>query len=224
MRLRPTGHDLARLVLCAICLPLFVTAGLGQISRNVNAVELTQADLFGLPDWKSKPVAVDGFTLGVSREQAFEIAKARHLRLTPNGPATTGIRDLGASCTQASCSVGQVNGSWIGVDLLFDSDRVTKIRVSVPVDAIPEVKQVNIAREFKGLTRQFFNHYTDSLRSKVLGLANGKETHDRLMNGQESSYTYIEYDYLSSGVIVHVTVGEGYSEPFDLEVDFVAPQ
>jgi hypothetical protein len=42
--------------------------------------------------------------------------------------------------------------------------------------------------------------------------------------GQESSYTQIEYDYLTSGIIVHVTVSKGDPEPFDLEVDFVAPQ
>jgi hypothetical protein len=199
LRLKLTSrHDLVRLLLLAICL-LFVTNDFGQISRNVDAVELTQADLFGLPDWKSKPVAVDGFTLGISREQAFEIAKARHLSLTPNGPPTR-IRDLTAPCTQASCSVGQIYGNSIGVDLSFDSDRLTKIKVSVPVDAFPEVKKVNIAREFKGLTRQFFNDYSDTLRNKILGPAKGKETHDRLSTGQESSYTQIEYDYLTSGI------------------------
>jgi hypothetical protein len=186
---------------------------------NQDAVELTKVDIFSLPDWKSKSVDIDGFTLGITRKEAFEIANERHLSLTSNVPPKT-VGELKAPCTQASCGVGQTDGNWIGVDLFFEMDRITKIKVSVPVDAEPSVKKVNIARDFKGLTRQFFSRYSDGLRNRILGPAQAKETQDTLSTGHNSSYTHIEYDYLQSGIIVHVTVSKNSPEPFDLEVDF----
>lgn len=214
---------LARALLGIIC-ALIVSDGLGQARlHRGRAVELTQVDLFSLPDWERNPVAVDGFTLGITREQAFEIAKARNLALRPNMPTRT-AEEENAPCSQVSCAVSKVNGNAIGVALFFDMDRITKIKVSVPIDADPEVKKVNVAREFKGLTREFFNHYSDSLRNRILGPAEGKETHDLLSTGPDPFYTHIRYDYLQFGVIVHVTVSKRDPEPFDLEVDFVAPK
>lgn len=55
----------------AICYAMFIAAS--------SAVEeLTEADLFGQPDWKQEEVAVDGFVLGMAREQAFEVASAHN--------------------------------------------------------------------------------------------------------------------------------------------------
>ena len=222
MDLRLQNRLVSTLALLTIISAL-VAPGFGQASADQeNTVELTREDLFGLPVWQHKRIAIDGFTLGISREQAFEIAKSQHLSLTPNGPPTT-IGELTAPCIQASCSVGQIHGNAIGLDLFFDNDRITKIKASVPADAYPEVKKVNIAREFKGLTSQFFNHYSNGLRNRILGSAEGKETHDKLSTGPDYFYTHIEYDYLHAGVIVHVTVSKRDPEPFDLEVDFVSP-
>jgi hypothetical protein len=187
------------------------------------AIELTNVDLFGSPNWQQSTISVDGFTLGITREQAFAIAKTRNLALRPNLPMRTAEERKGP-CRQQSCAVSKADGNWIGVDLFFDAERVTKIKVSVPVEAYPDVKKVNIAREFKGLTHQFFNKYSESLRAKILGPAEGKETHDLLSSGPDYSYKHIEYDYLSSGIIVHVTVSKENPEPFDLEVDFVSPK
>jgi hypothetical protein len=206
------------------CLGLFLAsyAVTEATADKEEVVELTSVDLFVSPNWQHSPISVEGFTLGITRAQAFEIAKTRELTLRDNMP-TRRVNEGKGPCHQQSCSVSTPNGNWIGVDLSFESDRVTKIKVSVPAEAYPEVKKVNIAREFKGLTRQFFNEYSDSLRTKVLGPAEGKETHDVLSSGPDYSYTHIEYDYLSSGIIVHVTVSKQSPKPFDLEVDFVGP-
>ena len=68
----------------------------------------------------------------------------------------------------------RVGGSWIGIDLFFQADRVTKIKVGLSVDMDEEVKKVNVTREFKGLIFQFFDHYSDALRDKTLGPAEVK--------------------------------------------------
>jgi hypothetical protein len=159
-----------RIWLCAVGLLsvlLAPTARTQVTAQDSGPVELTHTDLFGLPNWKHRPIAVNGFALGITRAQALEIANTRHLSLTPDGPPRT-AGEQNAPCTQSSCSVGQIGGNWIGLDLFFEKDRITKIKVSVPADAYPEVKKVNVAREFKGLTSQFFNHYSDSLRNTIL--------------------------------------------------------
>ena len=115
---------------------------------------------------------------------------------------------------------GEDGGNWIGIDLFFDSsDRITMIKVGVPVDAYPEVKKVNVGRQFKGLTYQFFNHYTDGLRKRFLGDVEGKEKSS--IGG--ASLTYVEYDYPQLGLVVHTTIDkrDHPPKPFDLEVDFV---
>jgi hypothetical protein len=189
------------------------------MAQEKDPVELTQSDLFSLPNWRHRTVAIDGFVPGISRAQALEIAAAKNLRLAPTGPGLT-IRELRGPCTQARCSVGSGHGNWVGIDLFFDAEKVTKIEVGLSVDMDPEVKKVNVAQRFKGLTYQFFNHYSDSLREKILGSADGKR--DNSMPRDTDHITYVEYDYAHSGVVVHVTKGD--EEPLDLSVDFFAPQ
>src|SRR5271169_336778 len=111
---KSAGRSAAALALLSVIFALAAPSSFGQTSsREGNAVELTQEDLFDSQDWQHKRIAIDGFTLGISREQAFEIAKSQHLSLTPNGPPTT-IRAMTAPCIQASCSVGQIHGNGIG--------------------------------------------------------------------------------------------------------------
>ena len=184
-------------------------------------VELTKVDLFSLPDWKQQEVAVEGFFLGMTREQVFEIARTNKLRLRSDRPPRM-IRQAKLPCREKSCSVLQINGNWIGINLFFEEDRLVKMKASVPVDAAPEVKQANIARKFKGRTYQFFNSYSDDLRVQLFGPAEGVETPVKV-GTKVSTLTYIAYEYLHSGVIIHVTIDkkEHPAKPFDLEVDFV---
>jgi hypothetical protein len=220
MRLILVGKHAVASMLVGICAFLVSANSKRAYKNNQDAVELTKVDIFSLPDWKSKSVAIDGFTLGITRKEAFEIANERHLSLTSNVPPKA-VGELKAPCTQASCAVGQTDGNWIGVNLFFEMDRITKIKVSVPVDADPEVKKVNIAREFKGLTRQFFNRYSDGLRNRILGPAEGKETRVKV-GGENSALANIVYQYPNAGIVIHVTVDkrDNPPNPFDLEVDF----
>jgi hypothetical protein len=187
-------------------------------------VELTREDLFSLPDWKQREVAVDGFVLGMTREQAFEVAKAKGLKLRSDQPPGK-VRWVKLPCRGKSCSVLQANGNWVGINLLFDADHLARIRVSVPVDTYPEVKKANIAREFKGRTYELFNNYSNDLRTQMFGPAEEKQTPIKV-GAQISNLAQVAYGYLSSGLIIHVTIdkNEHPPKPFDLEVDFVRHQ
>jgi len=121
---------------------------------------------------------------------------------------------------QGSCSVYKVRGNYIGIDLFFETGRVTKVSVAVSEDMDPEVRKVNITREFKGLTFRFFNDYSDNLRKQILGSAEGKEK--PALPG--AATTYVEYDYPRLGLVVHTTIDkrDHPPKPFDLQVDLVS--
>ena len=213
-----------RFVSLVVCALVVSSAGQEPSVDVVKAVELTSVDLFGLPGWQQRQVAVDGFVLGITRTEAFEIAKAHNLDLISDLPPRT-VRESYSPCRQGPCSVTQVKGNWIGINLFFDADRLTKVKVSVPVDADPEVQQVNIVKSFKGRTYQLFNNYSDSLRSEIFGPTEGKEKLT-MAGTQVSPFAKIEYEYPHAGVIVRVTIDkrDHPPEPFDLEVDFVIPR
>ncbi|HVR22716.1 MAG TPA: hypothetical protein VMU26_05295 [Candidatus Polarisedimenticolia bacterium] len=63
--------------------------------------------------------------------------------------------------------------------------------ICLPIDAAPEVKRANVARQFKGLTCQLFNHYSDALRQQIFGPAEGKEN-PQMPPG--SALVDVEYD------------------------------
>jgi hypothetical protein len=150
----------------AIMLVQVPAASSGWIGMKLDvehSVELTKVDLLSRPDWERRGVAVDGFVLGMTREEAFEVARLNNLKLR-SGLLPKKMQEHQVPCRETSCSVSQINGNWIGVNLFFNSDLLTKIKVSVPVDAYAEVKEVNVSREFKGRTYQFFNNYSDDLR------------------------------------------------------------
>lgn len=185
-------------------------------------IDLSDVDLFSVPDWEHQQVIIAGVTLGMTRAQVFEAAGVRGLKLRSTRlPGTTA--ELHAPCATDSCSVSQVSGNWIGVDLSFRSDLVVKITVSVPVDAGPEVKAVNLARTFKGLTYRFFNTYSDRLRLSTLGAADEKET-PMIVGTQLSNLASVEYGYSRLGLVVHITIDkrDNPPNPFDLKVDFVS--
>jgi hypothetical protein len=198
---------------------IFVLASLGtwaqEAAHDTGLVELTKNDLFSLPHWEKRTIAVDGFTLGISRIDAFRIAEAANLRLVSPKPETP--RKPFGPCLQESCSVYAKN--WVGIDLYFDAaQRVNKIAVGTSVDEDPEVKKDSVIQFFTGRTAQFFNDYTDAFREQLLGRTEAKVTHEG------ARFAHVEYDYPQSGVIVNVTLADADPKPLDIELDFVARQ
>lgn len=189
-------------------------------SNSSETVELTRTDLFSLPDWQNKNVSVGGFIPGMTRSQALQLAQTRGWVLHPDMPTKT-AGELTGPCTEPSCGIYVAHGDWIGLDLYFDgTDRVSSIKVFFPPDdADPQVKGVNIVRQFKGRTREFFSHYSDELQNRVLGHVEAKRR-------KSATDAYLEYDYPALGVIVHFTIDtrDNPVKPFDLEVDFMAHQ
>lgn len=199
--------------IAALCL-----AGARQLmSQETNSIELTESDLFSLTNWQRSTVAIDGFARGMTRAQALELAEAKKLRLVPKGGLT--MAQMRGPCVQVSCGVYKAQGSWVGINLFFDADKINRIEVGLSVDMDPEVKKANIARKFKGLTYQFFNNYADRLRNQILGTGEAKQ--DASMGRDTDHLKYVKYEYLQAGMVVHVTYGD--QGPLDLEVDFVGP-
>ena len=202
--------------IAALCLPCPQKV----IAQETNSVELTESDLFSLPNWQRRAVTVDGFARGMTRAQALEIAEAKNLRLVPNLLPGMTMAQMKGPCVQPSCPVYKAHGSWVGIDLFFDAEKISKIEVGLSVDMDPEVKKVNIARKFKGLTNQFFNHYDDRLRNQLLGSAEAKR--DPSGPRDTDHLKYVQYEYPESGIVVHVTISDG--EAIDLAVDFSTAQ
>jgi len=210
------------LVLLSIIAAFAVPRSLAQASASeANTAELTQVDLFGLPDWQHQRIAVDGFTLGITLERALEIAKARNLRIQSNArPALAG--DVVGPCRQGSCSAYKIDGPYIGVGLFFEMDRLTRITVSFSQDMDLDVKKVNVTQEFKGLTYQFFTQYSSTLRNRILGPA--EATSDLSRSKDTANFRYIKYECPASGVVLHVTLTKDPTpETLDVALDFLAP-
>lgn len=189
-------------------------------SESAETIELTQTDLFSLPDWQNENVSVGGFIPGMTRSQALQLAQSRGWVLRPNTPTKT-VGELKGPCTQASCGIYIAHGNWIGLDLYFDAaDRIRSVKVSFPADLDPEVERVSITRKSKGLTRKCFTHYSDDLRNRVLGRVEGK-TRESI---RSAPFEYVEYDYPNLRLIVHTTINtkDNPVKPFDLKVDFMA--
>src|ERR1700746_137473 len=127
---------LAFVVLCLPFVPELMT-------QETEPVELTQSDLFSLPNWRGRTVAVDCFLRGMTRAQAVELAGTKNLTLVPSGPVLT-MAQLKEPCVKAArCSVGKTQGNSIGINLFFDAEKVTKIEVGLSADMYPEVKKDN---------------------------------------------------------------------------------
>jgi len=202
-------------LLCASSAP---EVWLRAAPENETPVELTQADLFALRNWQSKSVAVNGVALGMTKLQTSQTLQARGLMLRTN------VKAAGPCRTEEDfCHVNKADGPWTGVDLFFDHDRLVKITVMFPDDAVPAVQKANVTHQFKGLTYKLFRHYSDGLRNQIFGPAEGKERpYDP--HFPDSTLKYVEYDYMRSGVIVLVTINTSDSppQPSDIEVEFVA--
>jgi hypothetical protein len=85
------------------------------------------------------------------------------------------------------------------------------------------LKEVNVARQFKALTYDFFKHYSDSLRNRILGTVEGRvDTEKR----PSSVFIYLVYVDANTQVAVVVTVDrrDRLAKPFDLEGEFSFPE
>ncbi len=205
-------------VVSLLCVFFSPNARLHATAENGKPIELTQVDFFSLADWQHKSVAIEGFVLGMTRAEATRLAQAHGLQFLPNMPTRT-VGEAKGPCRQASCAIYQVHGNYIGIDLYFDAtDHVSKISVSVSVDMDPQVSRVNVSRRFRGLTREFFDHYSDSLRNRIFGPVEGKEKPFI----PASAITRVEYNYPQAGVTVRVTIDkrDDPAKPYDLDVDF----
>jgi hypothetical protein len=178
-------------------------------------IELTKVDLFSQPEWQKAPVAVDGFALGMTRSEARRLAETHGLTLAL-GSAPQSAEERESVCQQAMCSVRQRNGNYIGVDLYFDrAGHTSRIAIEFSQAMDLEVQRANVARRFKGLTYRLFNDYSDSLRQRVLGPAEGEER-------QVPTIKFISYKYLSAGLIVTTAIDTQSKETYDIEVDFIS--
>lgn len=74
------------------------------LAGGEETVELTQSDLFSLPDWQHKSLAMGGFVLGMTRAQVLELAGSNRLELRPNMPVRT-VGEMNGLCRQGSYSV-----------------------------------------------------------------------------------------------------------------------
>lgn len=160
----------------------------------------------------------------MAHSEALKLANSEGLKFVIAAPMPTEKKQK-APCVEGECSVCKENGNWIGLDLFFDSGRLNKIKVSVPIDADRDVKRVNVARRFKGRTFQFFNHYSDSLLNRIFGVVEAKKIPVKV-GEQPSNLTNVEYRYPSLGMVVRTTIDtrDNPPQPFDLEVEFVPPQ
>jgi hypothetical protein len=187
-------------------------------AESGKSIELTEADLLASMGWNSEQVSVYGLSLWLTRAQAFAAAQGRKLKIE-EGRAPKTLRESTRECSGSYCQVTTTENTYVGIDLYFDvDDHLSRIVVSVPSDAGPEVRRANVARKFRGATYQLFNNYSEALRQELLGSEDDKETHT------VRSYEYIRYKYSHSGTVIHVTRNQRHGPPFDLSVDFVAPK
>lgn len=128
-------------------------------------LELTMTDVFALKSWNSSMLSVLGFRLGMKRSEVATTAAREGLRLSESKPPNE------RPCESNRCDVESRRGIYIGISLEFDSHAsISQIDVeAIPSDAAPAVRRAAITKKFKGNTYEFFNHYSEALRSKLLG-------------------------------------------------------
>lgn len=206
------------LLLLLLCVPFAKDGSLYADDGNPAPTELTRVDLFAQQGWRQRPVAVDGFVLGMSRSEAVQLAAMRGLVLRSSLPPP----EPRISCRRSACDVCEVRGNCIGINFHFDgADRVSQIAVSFSGDMDPEVKKSNITEKFQGFTYKLLRRYSEELRSQIFGAVKGIEKPD--LTG--SSITHIEYAYPDVGVTVRITTDkrDHPQKAFDVEVDFAKP-
>lgn len=146
----------------ACCLP---SGGAGLAQNTPAAIEITQVDLFTLKEWDSGQVAFSGFRLGMKRNEAFRNAQARELALDD---------DFGQGCLKAPTCYLLQSGRYIGLSMSFGiQDSIQRIRIETPSsDGSKKDRESWMVRKLRGQTSELFENYSDSLRARLLGIAN----------------------------------------------------
>jgi len=175
----------------------------GEPLQNAQpAIEITQVDLFSLKGWDSSQVAFFDFRLGMRRNEAFRNAQNQELTMDD---------DSGQGCLKAaSCHVLK-SGGYIGLSLSFGvSDSIQRITIVMPSSSGSKGEKEDwVVTKLRGQTRELFENYSDSLRARLLGIANanwfdaprGMPPYDgHTIDG----HTIQEYQYYSKGLILHV--------------------
>lgn len=209
-------------LLTLLCIFPLLVACFGSAQVGQTPVELTQVDLFSLPDWQHRPVAVDGFFIGMARKEAMQSATQHGVELI-----RPKVRPTCCPVSDVYQAVGKYHGhgNFTGIRLYFDeADRISKIGIEISEGMDPDVKEANITRKFKGLTSQLFTHYSDGLRQQIFGIANPKES--PRTHVADDNDVVLEYDYPLAGVAVMTSMDtrERPALPWEITVNFAAPR
>ncbi len=130
-----------------------------QAKRNL---ELTDVDLFALKDWDSSQVSVLGVKLGMRRNEAVLAARLRGMKIINISPP-----DAGKDCIQQRCGIYGLDGH-TGVHIVFGDDgRLQEMQMDL--FAADAGGGLWITKQLKGASRELAMHYSDSLRSRLLG-------------------------------------------------------
>ena len=196
--------------------------GILRYQYDHNLLELTTTDVFALSSWRSDSVSVLGFALGMNRAAVFDVASRSGLRLSGSTPPSE------EPCRSDRCDVETRSGLYLGVSLEFDARQAAVSRIDVsftPEDAAPQVRQAAVTKSFKGNTYEFFNHYSDKLRSDLLGPG---VLVKRDITLPPKVYEMDEvYDYPERGLRIYTSIDETSPQApvaFDLTVSFTWPQ
>lgn len=183
-------------------------------------LELTTTDAFALKSWDSSMLSVLGFRLGMKRSEVMKTAARESLRLSESKPPSE------RPCESNRCDVESSRGIYLGVSVEFDSRaRIAQIDVeAIPSDAAPAVRRAAITRKFKGNTYDFFNHYSEALRSKLLGP--GILVRKEVDSPPKVPAMDVVYSYPERGLRIYVSISmASHQAPVDngLTVSFVLP-
>ena len=169
--------------------------GLSQDAQS--SIEITQVDLFSIKEWDSAHVAFLGFRLGMERREAFRNAQ--------NGGLTMDD-DSGQGCLKAETCHLLDFGKYIGLALTFGiRDTIQRIRVEMPSSNPSKEEMENwLVKKMPGQTREFFENYSDSLRARLLGIANANWFDAPRAEAWPNEHANQEYQYYSKGLILHI--------------------
>lgn len=165
--------------------------------KRPSSIEISQVDVFSLQGWDSSHVSFAGFRLGMERKEAFRNAQDWDLTMDD---------DSGQGCLKAATCHLLKSGKYIGLIVTFGiSDSIQSIRVEVPSSNVSRKEKENwLVAKMCGQTRELFENYSDSLRARLLGIANANWFDATTGVTPFDSPANQEYQYYSKGLILRV--------------------
>lgn len=199
---------------------IVVMFGVGLVSLQASdrSLDITRVDLFSLKRWNSTQVCIDGLRLEMLLPDAKAALLKRGLGLfdqVGQGPCSAGSR----ICYVARQATA--DGTAVTVEL-GPGGRIIMVDVGVPED--PATLPSTIAGRFKGMTREFFFHYSDEFRLKLLGPP------DRVKKSPAADAIQVQrYTYDRLGLVVYTNryLRRGMKHPSAPElssIEFVMPK